>query len=49
MPTDLPHRKLTTDAPTPVLVVDDEAPVRALVTRWLAQEGCHRSAEAGYD
>jgi putative two-component system response regulator len=37
---------LTTETPTPVLIVDDEDLVRDLVAKWLAQEGC-RCAQAG--
>jgi putative two-component system response regulator len=45
MPTDNPNNTLKPVGQTPVLVVDDEALVRALVARWLTQEQC-RCAQA---
>ncbi len=40
MSTDNSDNILNTAEQTPVLVVDDEAPVRQLVAKWLTQEGC---------
>ena len=45
MPTCSPDHNLTTETPTPALVVDDEELVRDLVSRWLAPEG-FRCAQA---
>ena len=39
MPTDNSHM-LTTETLSPALVVDDEAPVRELVAKWLTKEHC---------
>jgi putative two-component system response regulator len=47
MSTGSAHHELTAEAPTPVLVVDDERLVRDLVARWLAREHCDCAQAAG--